>query len=295
MRSLFDLGCVLIVDRKQTSLLDADEGIRFRGFTIPELQNNLPARKQAGRESQPMTEGMLWLLMTGELPTLAQAEDVCKDLHERSTLPSHVIGAINNYPAGIMHPMTQFSSAVLALQTESKFAKAYEVGIPKNEYWKYSLEDSLDLIAKLPEVAARIYRNTFKDRSEPKSDPSLDWSANFAQMLGFEGHEDFADLMRLYMNIHSDHEGGNVSAHATHLVGSALADPYLSFSAGMNGLAGPLHGLANQVTCAMLYPTPFNMASFPTLHGDFVGMHCFRLRLVWDIFLLSSVGSIALD
>lgn len=37
-----------------------------------------------------------------------------------------------------------------------------------------------------------------------------------------------------------------MSAHATHLVGSALSDPYLSFSAGMNGLAGPLHGLANQ-------------------------------------------------
>ena len=41
-------------------------------------------------------------------------------------------------------------------------------------------------------------------------------------------------------------QGGNVSAHATHLVGSALSDPYLSFSSGMNGLAGPLHGLANQ-------------------------------------------------
>lgn len=44
----------------------------------------------------------------------------------------------------------------------------------------------------------------------------------------------------------SDHEGGNVSAHTVHLVGSALSDPYLSFAAGMNGLAGPLHGLANQ-------------------------------------------------
>jgi len=52
--------------------------------------------------------------------------------------------------------------------------------------------------------------------------------------------------MRLYLTIHSDHEGGNVSAHTTHLVGSALSDPYLSFAAGMCGLAGPLHGLANQ-------------------------------------------------
>jgi citrate synthase len=52
----------------------------------------------------------------------------------------------------------------------------------------------------------------------------------------------------------SDHEGGNVSAHATHLVGSALADPYLSFAAGMNGLAGPLHGLANQEVSNLYFP-----------------------------------------
>ena len=54
------------------------------------------------------------------------------------------------------------------------------------------------------------------------------------------------ELLRLYLTIHSDHEGGNVSAHTCHLVASALSDPYLSFAAGMNGLAGPLHGLANQ-------------------------------------------------
>jgi citrate synthase len=64
-------------------------------------------------------------------------------------------------------------------------------------------------------------------------------------MMGYES-EEFKELMRLYMTIHADHEGGNVSAHTTHLVGSALSDPYLSFAAGMNGLAGPLHGLANQ-------------------------------------------------
>lgn len=51
----------------------------------------------------------------------------------------------------------------------------------------------------------------------------------------------------------SDHEGGNVSAHTVHLVGSALSDPYLSFSAGMNGLAGPLHGLANQEVIFRFY------------------------------------------
>ena len=76
-------------------------------------------------------------------------------------------------------------------------------------------------------------------------DPGKDWSGNFCSMLGYEDPM-FAELMRLYLTIHSDHEGGNVSAHTCHLVGSALSDPYLSFSASMGGLAGPLHGLANQ-------------------------------------------------
>jgi citrate synthase len=67
-------------------------------------------------------------------------------------------------------------------------------------------------------------------------------------MLGKGGKENegFQDLLRLYLALHGDHEGGNVSAHATHLVGSALSDPFLSYSAGLQGLAGPLHGLAAQ-------------------------------------------------
>jgi citrate synthase len=52
--------------------------------------------------------------------------------------------------------------------------------------------------------------------------------------------------MRSYLSIHSDYEGGNISTHTAHLVGSALSDPYLSYSAGVNALAGPLHGLTSQ-------------------------------------------------
>jgi len=103
----------------------------------------------------------------------------------------------------------------------------------------------MNLIAKLPTIASTIFRHSYRDGALTKPDPKLDWSANFARQLGFNNRQ-FEELMRLYMTIHSDHEGGNVSAHATHLVGSALSDPYLSYAAGMNGLAGPLHGLANQ-------------------------------------------------
>merc|ERR550537_2090696 len=141
--------------------------------------------------------------------------------------------------------MSQLSAAVTALQSESKFAKAYSEGVHKTKYWESTYEDAMDLIAKLPPIAATIYRNTFYDGQVAPIDNNLDWSANYAHMMGFTEPQ-FLELMRLYLTIHSDHEGGNVSAHTTHLVGSALSDPYLSLAAGMNGLAGPLHGLANQ-------------------------------------------------
>merc|ERR1712048_592295 len=104
----------------------------------------------------------------------------------------------------------------------------------------------MNLLAKLPTVAAKIYNNMYRDgASLGVIDNSADWSKNFTNMIGYNDPQ-FTELMRLYLTIHSDHEGGNVSAHTSHLVGSALSDPYLSFAAAMNGLAGPLHGLANQ-------------------------------------------------
>jgi len=225
----------------ETSLLDANEGIRFRGLSIPEVQAKLPKAKGG---SEPLPEGLLWLLLTGEVPTESQVEGVRKELVKRSAIPEHVVTMIKNFPKDL-HPMSQFSAAVLALQRDSKFAKAYQAGAKKSEYWDTTYEDSLDLIAKLPSIAALIYNHSYKTFKAVAVDANLDWSANFARQLGFNSAE-FDELMRLYLVIHSDHEGGNVSAHTTHLVGSALADPYLSFSAGLNGLAGPLHGLANQ-------------------------------------------------
>jgi len=224
------------------SLLDAQEGIRFRGHTIPELQQKLPAAKAGG---EPLPEGLVWLLMTGTVPTAEQAKSVTDELHARAKLPQYVVDAINAFPKH-MHPMTQLSSAVLMMQPESKFARAYQAGVHKSKYYESTLEDVLDLMARLPQVAALIYRNTFHGGKPGAAyNKELDYSANLARMMGFTNPA-FDEVMRLYLTIHSDHEGGNVSAHTTRLVGSALADPYLSFSAAMCGLAGPLHGLANQ-------------------------------------------------
>ncbi|KAK3660869.1 citrate (Si)-synthase [Elasticomyces elasticus] len=224
------------------SVLDSEEGIRFRGKTIPECQELLP-KAPGGQE--PLPEGLFWLLLTGEVPSEQQVRDLSAEWAARSDVPSFVTELIDRCPSDL-HPMAQFSLAVTALEHESSFAKAYEKGMKKSEYWEHTFEDSMDLIAKLPTIAARIYRNVFKDGKVPAIQKDKDYSYNLANLLGFAENSDFVELMRLYLTIHTDHEGGNVSAHTTHLVGSALSSPYLSLAAGLNGLAGPLHGLANQ-------------------------------------------------
>lgn len=226
----------------ETSYLDPDEGIAFRGHSIPEIRKALPTAEGG---SEPLPEGLLWLLLTGEIPTKDQVKSVSRELAQHADLSSHVVTMLNNLPSNT-HPMSQFSAAITIANSDSLFAKAYAQGVPKTSYWEYVYEDSIRLIAKLPTIAATIYKNLYRDGASIGTVSSdKDWSANFTTMLGYDKHE-FTELMRLYLTIHSDHEGGNVSAHATHLVGSALSDPYLSFAAGMNGLAGPLHGLANQ-------------------------------------------------
>jgi citrate synthase len=225
----------------ETSKLDPEEGIRFRGYAIPELQAKLP---KAPGGTEPLPEGIFYLMLIGELPTEQDVIAISNDWARRAIVPKHVFDVIDELPLAT-HPMTQFVIGVMAMQTESAFAAAYKKGVNKKEYWSYAYEDSMNLIARLPRIAAYIYRRKYKEGVHIEPDHQLDWAANFAHMMGYETF-DMKRLMRMYMTIHVDHEGGNVSAHTTHLVGSALSDPYLSFAAGMNGLAGPLHGLANQ-------------------------------------------------
>jgi len=226
----------------ETSLLDAQEGIRFRGYTIPELQAKLP---KAINGTEPLPEGLFHLMLMGELPSEADVHELTAIWQRRSHVPHHVFATIDALPVS-SHPMTQFVIAIMALQTESTFAKRYAAGMSKKDYWEATFDDAMDLIARLPRVAAYIYRRKYKKGEHIQPNGLLDWAGNFAHMMGYGDNDGFKELMRLYLTIHADHEGGNVSAHATHLVGSALSDPYLSFAAGMNGLAGPLHGLANQ-------------------------------------------------
>lgn len=260
------------------SYVDPAEGIRFRGLSIPEVLKKLPKPRGA---KMPYVGGLYFLLMTGEIPTREQAEEVEQEWAKRAHVPDYVYKMLKTMPKET-HPMTMFSQAVLALQVNSHFTKKYQHGMKKDAYWEPALEDSLDLTARLPVMAAFIYRlKYYGETKKPKWNPKKDYGANFARMLGVEDKKGYAELARLYFILHSDHEAGNVSAHTMHLVGSALSDPFYSFSAALNGLAGPLHGLANQECLGWLIEVREKFGGVPTRDE----LH----KFAWDTLLSGKV------
>ena len=231
-----DVKC-LVTD---ISYLDPNEGIRFRGMTIPEVLEKLP--KVPGGE-MPYVEGHFWLLLTGDIPTADQAKELAGEFKARLQIPEYVIDLLRALPRDT-HPMTMLSAAVVAMQRESIFVQKYNEGMHRNDYWDATYEDAMNLLARMPGIAAYIFRMKYRSDTIIPPNPALDMGGNFAHMMGIPRPYD--DVSRLYFILHSDHESGNVSAHTGHLISSALSDMYYAISGMINGLAGPLHGLANQ-------------------------------------------------
>lgn len=226
MRGIKSLVC-------DTSSVPPDKGLIIRGHPIAELAGRLP-------------EEVFWLLLTGQLPDASSVETLRADLASRSTVPEYVWRVLDAMPSDA-HPMCLFTTAIVCMEGESVFRKRYDEGLRKEDFWEPTLEDALTIIARAPSIASGIYRKKFNKGPRIDSNTALDWAGNYTHMLGMNDKSgEFTRLMQLYMVLHSDHENGNVSAMATSTVNSALSDLYYSLSAGMNGLAGPLHGLANQ-------------------------------------------------
>ncbi len=234
-----------------TSVVYPDKGLIIRGIPIMELRDRIP-------------EEIFYLLCTGNLPKKAETKALSDELASRSKVPKYVWDVLEAMPKD-SHPMAMLDTAILVMQKESEFVKEYNKGMSKPDYWKPTLEDALNLLAKLPGIAAGVYRLRFKKGKRIAYKKDLDWGANYARMLGITDKTGvFTKLIRLYLTLHCDHEGGNVSANTCHTVGSALSDSYYAVSAGLNGLAGPLHGLANQECLAWVLETMKIFKGAPT-------------------------------
>lgn len=225
-----------------TSVVEPDKGLIIRERPLLGIKDMLP-------------EEIFYLLLTGEKPDEKDTKSLQNDLADRSEVPGYVWDALRALPEDT-HPMCMLNTGILILEQKSEFRSRYNKGMRKEEYWEPMFEDALRLLGALPCLAAGVYRLRYKKNLKRKSlrlddlipyDSKLDWGGNYAKKLTIpDPTGEFAKLIRLYLTLHCDHEGGNVSANVCHTTGSALSDAFYAVSAGLNGLAGPLHGLANQ-------------------------------------------------
>ena len=183
----------------ETSKLDPSEGISYRGHKLFDVVEKAPATVPGG---QPIPEGILWLLLTGDYPSESEIKDLKEDMYKRGQLSADQEKLISSLPKD-MHAMAQFSAGVLMCQPDSKFAKAYSSGVHKSKYWESTLEDALDVCARVSRIAALVYANKYRDGAKiADRDSSLDYSENFCNMLGFSDPQ-FTELMRLYLTLHA--------------------------------------------------------------------------------------------
>lgn len=224
-----------------TSKVDPEHGIHYRNFSIRQLQKTLPC---INNDIDPLPEALFYLLLTGDIPKKDDVENIYKSWSNRNNVPHYVFDIIDSFPTDSL-PMAIFSTAIISMSKDSIFQQAHERGINKKDYWETYYEDIMNLIARLPRIAAYIYRRLYHNNQQIESNTKLDWSANFAHMMGFNS-VDMTRLLRLHAIVHADHEGGNITAHTAHLIGSGLSNIYYSFGGSMLGLAGPLHGYASQ-------------------------------------------------
>lgn len=251
------------------SYLDPMEGIRYRGYTLDDVFTKLPKPKGS---DMPYVEGLFFLLLTGDIPTAEELDDVLDEFSKRRIIPRYIYELIDAFPC-CTHPMTIFSTAILSMNRESIFNRKYIAGVSKEHLWESMYEDVMNMLAKLPEIAAYIYAKLYTKEKRVHSNPNLDMAANFAHMMGKS--KPYDDVSRMHFIIHSDHESGNVSAHTGHLVASSLSSIYLSTSSMINGLAGPLHGLASQNVLQWLQEVQEKM-------GDNEPTEAEMKQFVWD-------------
>ncbi len=234
-----------------TSRVPQEEGLIIRGIHLKKLLDKTP-------------EEIFYLLLTGDLPNESELDNLNQELRNRKDVPNYVWDVLKNMPAD-SHPMTMLDTAILVMQKESVFTKKYDEGLRKDEFWKPTVEDALNIVAKLPAVAAAVYRIRFNKGELIPADKKMSLAEDYVHMLGLDSNSDeFKDLMRLYLVAHCDHEGGNVSALTTQTINSALSDLYYSLSGGFNGLAGPLHGLANQESLGWILEMMEKFGGTPT-------------------------------
>ena len=223
--------------RSAVTFLDGEAGIlRYRGYPIEQL-----AERSSFLE-------VAWLLIHGELPTPGELERWEDDVRRHTLLHEEFKRFFDGFPKDA-HPMAILASAVSALST------FYQASADIHDTEAVELQ-SIRLLAKLPTIAAYAYKKSIGQAFMYPMN-ALDYEANFLHMMfavpsePYEVDPDAAAALRTLLILHADHEQ-NCSTSTVRLVGSSHANLFVSVSAGIAALWGPLHGGANQEVLEML-------------------------------------------
>ena len=206
-----------------TSYVDPIEGVHYVGYPVGDL---------ADFEE----EDVIYLLLHKTLPSAKESAEFRKELaHRGEEMPTGALRVLETLTTGSGHPMDWLAIGIMAL------GAAETTGDAK--------VDSLNLIARMPELMARIFllRGGKPEDLRPR-ETKLGLVENFVHMLGIDGNEAerMNRVLRFFFILHMDHGGGNLSTFSGKAVASGKASVYASLASAMNALSGPLHGRANQ-------------------------------------------------
>lgn len=200
-----------------TSFVDPQEGLHYKGYPISELAYKEP-------------EEVIYLLLHGSLPSDHQLKAFRQNLSSKMNLNSKIHENIKNFPPNL-DPMDKLLMGIMSASAYCKTGDWYE--------------DAISLIAVIPEIVASIYCQS-EGILFRLPEKNLDYMENFIHMLGKEKKEETVFFMKAFNILHMDHGGGNLSTFVGKAIASGHADIFQSICGSMAALAGPLHGKANR-------------------------------------------------
>ena len=221
-----------------TSSADSLKGLNYMGQPVSKM-------------TQDSAEEVIYLLFYGKKPDEKALENFKQELQARSHVSDALLENLQSLPKN-GHPMKLFCTAILLLGIDEG------TGI-----WQ---EDCLNIIAKVPIIAAHIINMHGNFKKTPKSRPDLGLIENFTHLLQVEDvdKEKLSEILRLFYILHLDHGGGNLSTFVGKCVASGEEDMYGSIASAMCALNGPRHGKANQYALEFVQKALDTLGENPT-------------------------------
>ena len=221
--------------RSAVCYLDGSVGkLQYRGYPIEQLAEHCTF------------EEVVYLLFFGELPARAELEAFSAELEAARAPKFPVVDVLKSLPSH-GHPMDALRVAVSAT---GMFHQGDHVADRD-----FRRRAAVKLVAQLPTLVAAWHRvRNGEEPVPPKS--GLSHAANFLYMLeGSDPAPEAARVMDVALTLHAEHQM-NASTFTARVVASTLAGPFITISAAIGSLSGPLHGGANEEVLSMLRTLP---------------------------------------